>query len=140
VQLRRALLLFAIVLGLGALAAQVAPSPKEATKSEPPAQGRDGTVPRLSDRTRLGRTFRLRFEAGGKPRVETVTAGAHVIVSVAVPEPGQVELEGFGLVASAEPATPAVFDVVPDDPGRFDALFRPIDGARERAGTLVVRD
>jgi hypothetical protein len=139
VRLRRALLLFAIVLGLGALAAQVATSPEEATQSERPAQGPDAT-PRLTDRTRLGRTFHLRFKADGKPRVETVTAGAHVIVSVGVAKPGQVELEGLGLVASAEPATPAVFDVVPDDPGRFDALFTPIDGASRRARTLVVRD
>jgi hypothetical protein len=133
--LRRALLLFALVLGLAALVATLAPPPPE-RRSTPKRPTPTGTPPQAQPRERLGGSSRVDFGRGTK-RVEVP---AHVIVSVRVPQAGQVELPGLDQVGSAEPGTPARFDLFLGQPGRYEVLFAPArGGAPRRLGTLVAR-
>ena len=136
--LRRTLLLLAltmiVVAGVSSLFGPP-PAPDEPLETAPtaPAEPSDKDEP-----------ARVRFQGsrGGvgeqAPR-ETVRPGTRVILTGAALEPGLVEVEGFGRLAPAGPGTPAVFDLVADEPGHFDAVFRPTDGLDRLAGTLVVR-
>ncbi len=59
---------------------------------------------------------------------------------MAVEAAGTVEIPRLGLSASAEPLTPARFDVLPTEPGRYELRFVPAAGDESRpAGTLTVR-
>jgi hypothetical protein len=62
-----------------------------------------------------------------------------VVFRVAVPAPGEVDLDKLGLVDSATPRTPATFDLLLERPGSYEATFRPVGGRSQPAGTLVVR-
>ena len=57
--------------------------------------------------------------------------------------PGQVAIPGLGLSASADPVTPARFDVLENRPGSYPILFAPAGGDQatdaQRAGTLVIK-
>lgn len=70
----------------------------------------------------------------------TQTAGSdeRVVVTVSAREPGEVALEGLGLVEPVGPGTPAVFDLFTDSTGEFAVLYRPVDGRERRVGTLAV--
>ena len=71
---------------------------------------------------------------------KAIEAGQAAVVTVLAREPGLVELDGLGLSDTAEPGTPARFDVLSTRPGRFAVLFTPAgEPERERVGTLVVR-
>ncbi len=141
--LRRALLLFAIVLGLAAIAASVsrprdsaeqAESPASATETEQTPSVRPGPD-RPPPATEL--TF---FAADpGRQRLE---AGRAATVFVEVEEPGQVEIADLGISASAEPLTPARFELLARAAGRYPITFTPAadDDARVEAGTLVVAE
>lgn len=75
----------------------------------------------------------------GRPRTERVTAGDSAVVTASVDQPGQVEVEGLGLLAAAEPATPATLPLSAQ-PGRYSVLFTPSrDGEPRRIGTLIVK-
>jgi hypothetical protein len=138
VHLRRALLLFAIVLGVAALAASFsrprddagdqAVAPPPAPRTSPEANpGSGGAAP-----------VELRFDAS-KPRTRRVEDGVPATVFVAAEEPGLVEIPGLGLSASAEPLTPARFDVLPSGPERYEIRFTPAAGDESRrAGVLAV--
>jgi hypothetical protein len=135
VHLRRALLLFAIVLGLAALTASL---------SRPREQGPnpfDRTLPETTvGPGKRSNEKEVRFTAEGPPRTRTLRLGSAGTVTVAVDESGQARLEGLGLVAPAEPLTPASFPVHADLPGRYPVLFTPAGEERSRrVGTLVVR-
>jgi hypothetical protein len=143
VHLRRALLLFAIVLGMAALVASLSrpvserrdrstqqttpePGPPVATPGPGPAEptgGAPGTVT---------------FQASEKES-RRVRAGVAVTVEVAVSEAGTVDIPDMGMTAAADPVTPARFDVLATRPGRYRLLFTPAAGEQaEPAGTLVV--
>ena len=79
----------------------------------------------------------LSFSAAGPPRTRRAAAGTRVSVVVAVREPGDVAIEGLGLRASAEPRTPARFDLVAHPDGRYAVVFVPITGRERLAGRLV---
>ena len=131
--LRRALLLFAIVLGLAALVASFSgPPEREARQAQPaPERARGEPVERAA--------LTLRFAAGGAAERRTLASGRHATLVVSVPEPGQVSIEGLGLVGPSDRLTPARFDVLAHDPGRFEVTFQPADGgAAHRIGSLVV--
>ena len=135
-ELRRALLLFAIVLGVAAVVAALAsPTPRrsETTSSAPPAPE---ATPRGSGRP----PARVRVNGRRAPVTRTLQAGRATTVIVAVDEPGQVELRGLGLTQAAEPRTPAVFETLPSARGRYEVLFTPAGGVRARPlGMLVSR-
>jgi hypothetical protein len=146
VHLRRALLLFAIVLGLAAIAASVSRSPEESGEREsPPAVRSDtGDVPEPSvspgNAAPAGGIQELVFDAG-RDQTRRLDAGQPATVLVEVDEPGLVEIVDLGLSAPAEPLTPARFDVLTSNAESLAITFTPADGDTSAdAGTLVVRE
>jgi hypothetical protein len=142
VHIRRALLLFAIVLGLAAIAASVSRSPDESgdRETQPAAPGE---VPAESlspgDATADAGVRELVFDAD-RDQTRRLDAGQPATVLVEVDEPGLAEIPDLGLSAPAQPLTPARFDVLTSDPGRLAITFTPADDdAADPAGTLVVR-
>ena len=135
--LRRALILFAVVLGLAGLAAAV---------SKPGHKGGAGTttsqsLPEVAPAPQAegGPPVQLGFSQRGRPRTERLRAGLAATVIVTVRVPGQVELHGLGVTLPAEPLTPARFDVLPSQPGRYTVSFTPAaQGATKTIGVLRV--
>jgi hypothetical protein len=149
VHVRRALLLFAVVLGLAALAASLSrtgdedprrPSQQGSTSTSgqettPRAAPREQTTEEVADGSG-GTTVELNAAEDKSSRVE---AGSSATVEVAVVEPGQVTIPDLGLTAAADTLTPARFDVLVSSPGRYVIEFTPSAGDETRsAGTLVV--
>jgi hypothetical protein len=139
VHLRRALLLFAIVLGMAALAASLSrpleprKSPQEAR--EPRDRGPATVAPRPAPKL----PALLSFEATQDESMR-MRAGDAATVEVTVPEAGTVAIPGMGLSAAADRFTPARFDVYASRPGRYALVFTPAVGElTEPAGRLVVR-
>jgi hypothetical protein len=131
VHLRRALLLFAIVLGLAAVAAGVS-RPRESTEPREP-------TPTVSTRTPASEPTQVTFDAD-HPRAHGIDADQAATVYVRVPEPGQVSIDALGMTDAAEQTTPAEFDVLAPTPGRYPILFQPAGSSEAlEAGTLVVR-
>jgi hypothetical protein len=137
VHLRRALLLFAIVLGLAAVAASLSRSgddtPESAPPTRPPAEeptaspGRAGEPP-----------VRILFDAD-RDQTRRLEVGRAATVQVAVDEPGQVEIPFLGLAAPAGPVTPARFDILASEAGRYRIGFTPSSSDESfPAGTLDV--
>jgi hypothetical protein len=146
VHIRRALLLFAIVLGLAAVAASLSrtgdedpPRPPEQATTSTPEQD---TTPRAAPREETtevadgGATVEMNAAEDKSSRIE---AGRATTLEVAVVEPGQVDIPDLGLTAAADPLTPARFDLLVSSPGRYAIDFTPSEGNEARsAGTLVV--
>jgi hypothetical protein len=134
VNLRRTLLLFAIVLGLAALVAGLS-RPSERSDRDPDAGGQ----PALTEPTFSGSPAEVYFDAT-EPRRRAVFAGQAAEVYVEVDRPGQVEIPALGVSAVAEPVTPARFDLLQQRPGSYPIRFVPVgDEPSGRAGTLVVK-
>ena len=121
---RRALLLFAIVLGLAAFAAAVS-QPREEAREPPP---RELSPPTATPGPARPSEAELEFSVKGRPRTRNLPVGRSATVLVQVPGPGEVTLDGLGLVASADRLTPARFDVLGRRPGRHGVSFKPAGG------------
>ncbi|MBA3300468.1 MAG: hypothetical protein H0T15_01240 [Thermoleophilaceae bacterium] len=132
--LRRALLLFAVVLGVSAMAAAIGSAPRD--REEKPTTTAEASPPPSETSDAQPLTFDAR---PGKPVKRTVKIDSHVILTVPVAESGEVRIDSLGLVASAEPGTPATFDIYADRRGSFDISFEPPTGSNEPVGALVVR-
>lgn len=135
-ELRRALLLFAIVLGLAAVVSSLANPPvrEDRGANEPvrTAPRADTSTPTATAQPAPGRTTEVRF-AVGKPRsTETVSAGTAATVTASVEEPGEMRIDGLGLTAQATPLTPARFDVLSTRPGRYPVRFRAVPDSESR--------
>ena len=135
--LRRALLLFVIVLGLAAVLASVS-GPRDASddpgeetliEAEQPPTASPG-VPAAVELTLFA----------AEPQPQRIRAGQAATLFVEVEEPGQVAIPDLGMAAVAEPLTPARFDVLTRQTGRHPIEFQPAgaDDAQVRVGTLVV--
>jgi hypothetical protein len=137
VHLRRALLLFAIVLGLAAVAASFSRSGDEAPQSPPPAApARE--EPTVSPGPSAERPAALRFNAA-RDRTRRLEVGRPATVEVAVDEPGQVQIPLLGLSSPAAPVTPARFDILPSEARRYRIVFTRAAGDEQvPAGTLDV--
>lgn len=140
VHLRRALLLFAIVLGMAALVASLSQPIEErrgdTTPSEPRESGPPEAAPAPAPAPELPPT--VTFDAV-KDESRRVAAGSAATVEVSVDEPGDVAIPDLGLIEPAEPLTPARFDILANSPGRYELTFTPADGdSAEPAGRLVV--
>ena len=133
---RRALLLFAIVLGLAAVAASLSRPGGNDREAPPPA-----TVPpraTVSPGTSGEPPVTLLFEAE-RDQTRRLEVGRPATVEVAVGEPGQVEIPLLGLSAPAEPLTPARFDILPREALRYEIAFTPAAADESRpAGTIAV--
>ena len=128
--LRRAILLFALVLGLAALAAAVSPTRQSKAPTlapTPPPPGADAL------------TRNLVFGAGG-PRARRAREGEHLVVSVASEAGGVATIPRLGRTASVSPSAPAQFDLLAPPAGRYDVMVA-VSGSTEprRVGTLVTR-
>ena len=135
-ELRRALLLFAIVLGVAAIVT-LASAPERAQRDEGIGLP-DAADPSAGPQPIRSKAPPISFSAA-EPQVRRLGAGRPVTVAVKVPDPGQVEIEGLGLSAPAEPLTPARFEVLERRPGRYDVRFTPAKGGEPRsAGTLRI--
>jgi hypothetical protein len=137
VHIRRALLLFAIVLGMAALVASLSRPPEERSRTEPrqkPSPGPTMAEPAPAD----GAAKLVSFDAVAS-ETHRLQAGRAATLEVSVDEPGSVEVAAFGLTASADEHTPARFEVFPTHAGRYKIHFTPAHGDESRpAGTLVV--
>lgn len=131
------MLLFAIVLGFAAIAASLAPPPTDERADEPstvvePPEDAQAPAARAPEE--------LRFVTGGEePERRTIEAGRRAVVTVAVQHPGQVAIQGLGLLQSAEPGAPARFDLLVSRAGRYEITFRPVEGQPERIGIIEVK-
>jgi hypothetical protein len=135
VHLRRTLLLFALVLGVTALVASIFHPGERSAAPQPPPAPSVGIAPvhgRSTERV-------LRFNSRGRAITRRLRQGSEATVTVRVGAAGLVELHGLDLEDTAEPLTPATFDVFANTVGRYPVRFRPAAGGRrKRIGTLVV--
>ena len=130
-ELRRALILFAIVLGLAAIATSFT--------RPPPGQG-PGRAPApdagsIRSPTRLygnGAPVDIAFPAAGPKKVRSLRVGRPATVVVRVSRAGQVELPGLGLSAAADELTPARFDVLSERPDRYTVRVTPAGSGEAR--------
>ena len=132
---RACILIAAAVLLMAAVTASLMPAPREGTDdggdAAPPATQPAPSRPPGDDRE-------LEMDVA-RPATEEVARGTHVILRVSAPAAGEVTIPRLGLSGFVEPRTPAVFDLLAEETGRFDVLVRPAEGKPRRAGTLVVR-
>jgi hypothetical protein len=129
VHLRRAILLFALVLGLTALAAAVSPS---RDKGVPPTAAPAVLAPSKP----LARTIVF----PPRPVVRRARVGEHLVLALESADGGLMTIPRLGRTASVSPDTPARFNLLAPAAGRYDVLFAasPLDEPR-LAGTLVTR-
>jgi hypothetical protein len=142
VHLRRALLLFAIVLGMAALVASLSrpiDQRRDRTTSETPAPaGPPTATPGPAAGPEPGLPETISFQASERES-RKLPAGEAATVEVAVTQPGSVDIPDMGLSSAADPVTPARFDVLATRPGRYRLVFTPARGEQpEPAGSLVV--
>jgi hypothetical protein len=112
-------LLFLVLLILGSLTPT--DSTREDTSTTPPPRA-SGSPPRTVEATLPGREVRARV-------------GDLVTLTVEADEIGGVELPAFGESEPVAPGSPAIFDVLPTEPGRFPVRSA---GTGEELGVLVV--
>jgi hypothetical protein len=133
---RRLLLLVAVLLATGAIAAALtprelrdpAPTTPTATPSVPP-QATGGTATGAREVTRT-------IDAeGAEPAVVRARVGQLLHLVVRAPSPDVVELDGTGRVATADASTPARFEFFVETPGTFPIRLQ--ESGRE-LGRLVV--
>jgi hypothetical protein len=137
VHIRRALLLFAIVLGMAALAASLSRPPEERSSTQPRKEQTPGQVT-AKPLPPANPPMVLSFDALTHER-RRLPVDRAATIEVSVDEPGSVELPDLGLTASADEYTPARFDLLPTRTGSYVILFTPAQGDESRpAGTLVV--
>jgi hypothetical protein len=134
VHLRRALLLFAIVLGTAALVASLSrPVEDRRDRERPGDPGPPTATPTPSSRPERP----VSFDAA-KDESRRLRAGEAATIEVTVTEPGNVEIPDLGLSAPAAPLTPARFEVLPAAPGDYEIVFTAAGAETEPAGRLVV--
>jgi hypothetical protein len=139
VHIRRALLLFAIVLGMAALAASLSRPPEQRTSTQPREQQAPSTVT-ARPLPPVNPPLVVSFDAltDEERRVPVDRAAT---IEVSVDEPGSVEFPDLELTASADQYTPARFDLFPTRTGSYQILFTPARGDESRpAGTLEVTE
>ena len=137
-QVRRVLLLFALVLGLSAVVASLAPPPEKPGDED---RGTDTSVTTSPQSTGPAmRRMPIRIVARGpkaRPVTRRVREGSSFALEVPVREPGDVVLDELGLRQSADPHTPAQFYVLASPPGRYAVAFVPVLGGRRVIGHLA---
>jgi hypothetical protein len=142
VHLRRALLLFAIVLGLAAIAASVSRPPEESNEraERPAAQGERTPSVSPGDSAPPVQGTELVFDAE-RDQVRRLERGQPATVLVKVEEPGLVEIPALGVSGPGDPLTPARFELLVSDAGRYGIVFTSAaEDAPRPAGVLAVEE
>jgi hypothetical protein len=131
VHLRRAILLFALVLGVTAVAAAVSPTRDDTGPAVAPA-------PAVSAAEALPRHVVLDARHSRRSRVMRARVGEHIVVSVLESEGGLATIPRLGRTATVSVDAPASFDLLGPPAGRYDVMFE-ASGSNEarRVGTLV---
>jgi hypothetical protein len=126
---RRVLVLAAVLLALGAVAASLAP--RDTTTPRPPTPS--AAAPRLSQ----GRDVTLAVDASAR-RVQTVSArvGDHVRLTVRASGPDAVSIAALGESQAVDPYSPATFDFLPRIAGSFPVTLQQ---SGRRVATLRIR-
>jgi hypothetical protein len=143
---RRLLLLVAVLMGLTALAASIAP--RDTGTDEPPtAPGRPGTVvePTVTPEAPAAAPApeedvieeTLSAAAGASPVRVRARPGQTVKLEVQGQIFDEVVLTGLDRVEAIAPEAPARFEMYMDQPGRFEIRLL---GADRRLGELLVRE
>ncbi len=139
-ELRRALLLFATVLGLAAIVASVSrPPAEEGTDTVAESPPGEQSTPTAGPAPGPGPPAEIAFEADLQPETRTVPAGRAATVTITAYEAGQVEIKRLGLTAPAEPNGPARFDLLAGSPETYAVTFTPVEtGERRKIGLIEV--
>jgi hypothetical protein len=134
--LRRAILLFALVLGLTALAAAVSPSRETGKPAAVPSPSSAGSPEAV-----LPREVAFVARASGKPQLRRARVGEHLLITLASTEGGLVRIPELGRTDSVSADAPARFDVLAPAPGSYHVLLELGGGPNEprRVGTLITR-
>jgi hypothetical protein len=135
VHLRRALLLFAIVLGLAAIVAAFSRTDRGGESSRP-----SPTVePQATPPPTPGQRLDVRFSERSRGLERKVPVRTAVEVLVRARRSGLAAIGGLDQSSAVEPDTPARFEVFQTVPGRFPVSFTPAGSSRStRLGTLVI--
>jgi hypothetical protein len=141
VQIRRVLLLFALVLGLSAVVASIAPPPEDTADDR---KGETTTTTTAAAPAPSGGPARqtppvhLRAGQRSSPRVtRRVRVGSSFALVVPVREPGDVVIDDLGLRQTADPNFPAHFELLASPRGRHAVGFVPVRGERRVIGQLA---
>jgi hypothetical protein len=142
-ELRRALLLFAIVLGLAAIASTIARPPDrggdetDTGASAPPAKSEQSAT---SPGARTPQPTMIEFRNRAKPQTQTLEQGQPATVLVDVETPGQVDIPSLGLTDTGEPLTPAMFEILATEPGSHPIMVQPAasETLPSKVGTLKI--
>jgi hypothetical protein len=136
VQIRRVLLLFALVLGLSALVASIAPPPEDREEEPREAPAVENAAPAIAPAS----VSLSALSARARPPTKRVRVGSRFTLEVAVPAPGDVVLEDLGLRQTADRLAPARFELLATPPGRYEVAFLPIQGIRRVAGRIAFEE
>lgn len=142
-ELRRALLLFAIVLGLAAIASTIARPPERGDRTTdtaanaPPARSEPSAS---SPGARTPQPTTIEFRTSAKPQTHELEQGQPATVLVEVETPGQVDIPSLGLTDTGEPLTPAMFEILATEPGSHPIMVQPAasETLPSKVGTLKV--
>jgi hypothetical protein len=123
---RRLLIVMLVLLGISTLAAALvpqhalrSPNTRTATTTTTPARTTTPAAPALPTRYKL-----LVPGKKGFP-VIPVHVGDQFRVLARSRFPTQLSIPSFGLVGFAAPNAPAIFNLLPESPGRFGVVFEP---------------
>lgn len=126
---RRLLIVMLLLLGISTLAAALVPPPERETQTDSSTSTTRSTPTReRPEGERVAAEVTAR--SGGPPEIVRVSTGDQLALVVKVARAAEVEVPAFGLVEFAEPGAPARFDVLVDEPGRFEVNA-------ERKGTVA---
>jgi hypothetical protein len=130
---RRFLLLVAVLMGLTALAASIAPREPLVRNGDQREQTPTPT-PTPSPTSSTVQTVDKKLSISDEPKRVVVRQGELVNLEVSGPEVDSVEL--LDEVAPIDPQSPAIFELLADRPGSYPIML--VD-ANRRVGTLEVR-
>lgn len=117
------------MLGLAAIASSIAQPPEgdDGDSATEEAPTRQGATPSASPQpgTPAASATTIRFPAATKPTTRRLEQGRPATLLVEVEGAGQVDIPGLGLTQSAEPLTPARFEVLVSEPGTYRIVVDP---------------
>jgi hypothetical protein len=147
VEIRRAILLFAVVLGVAAIVSSIARPPERGgggdsggAGSTTPAKDGAPSASATGPGNRTPQPTTIEFRPAAEPQTRKLEVGQPATVLVGVETPGQVDIPTLGLTDAGEPLTPALFEVLVGQPGSHAIMVQPAGSETlpSKAGTLKV--
>lgn len=134
------------MLGVAAIVSSIARPPErgdDQNAGTPATTTSKASTPKASATAPDNRTPQpttIEFGATAKPQTRKVEAGQPATVLVDVETPGQVDIPSLGLTDAGEPLTPALFEVLVEEPGSHAIMVQPAGSETlpSKAGTLQV--